>query len=143
MFHGFDRDKWGSLILYGDVHSGYAGSAYQLLIHDGMKKVVENSIMAEAESTGTLNDCSENFHKGCRNTATEQRKCLSELYSLSSRIRMLKDGKASAGFYPPQLTVFSFGDSKKYTNKAFTAAYNSARGYYNIPKDHPLIDKNS
>lgn len=34
-FHEFGKDKWGFLTLHGDVHNGYAGSAYQLFVHDG------------------------------------------------------------------------------------------------------------
>ncbi len=140
-FHEFGKDKWGFLTLHGDVHNGYAGSAYQLFVHDGAKKITKSSITAEAENTGALGDCSENFYKGRKNTAAERRKCLSELYNLSSKIKILKDGKTSAGFYPLQLTVSGFDGSKKYTNKVFIATYNSAKEYYSTPKDYPLADK--
>ena len=105
------------------------------------EKITKSSITAEAENSGALGDCSENFYKGRKNTAAERRKCLSELYNLSSKIKILKDGKTSAGFYPLQLTVSGFDGSKKYTNKVFIATYNSAKGYYSTQKDYPLADK--
>lgn len=141
-FHEFGRDKWGFLTRHFDVHQGYAGSAYMLFVHDGAKKMTDSVIIAEADSTGALgDDCSENLYEGRKNTAAERRACLNKLYKLSSKIKILKDGNANAGFYPLQLTVSGFDGLKKYNNKIFISTYNAAKGRYTTPQDYPLADK--
>ncbi len=140
-FHEFGKDKWGFLTQHSDIHQGYSGAAYLLFAHDGAKKIIEDSINADANNTGALGDCSENYSEGRKNTAAERRECLGKLYSLSSKIKILKDGKTSAGFYPLQLTASGFDGAKKYRNTAFIFNYNAAKGHYNTPKGYPPADK--
>lgn len=140
-FHEFGKDEWGFLILHSDVHNDYVGSTYQSFAHDGTKKATRSSIMAEVENMRVSGGCSENSYKDRKNTTIERRKRLSELYNPSSRIKILKDSKASAGFYLLQLTVSGFDGPRKYTNKVFTATYNSAKGYRSTLGDHPPVDK--
>lgn len=105
------------------------------------KKIIESGINADADNAGALGNCAENLYEDRKNTAAERRKCLGKLYSLSSKIKILKDGQTSAGFYPLQLTVSGFDGAKKYRNKAFVSTYNAAKGHYSIPKGYPLADK--
>lgn len=139
--HEFGKDKWGFLTQHYDIHQGYSGTAYLLFAHDGARKIIEDGINAEADNAGALGNCSDNLYEDRKNTAAERRECLDKLYSLSSKIKILKDGKTSAGFYPLQLTVSGFDGAKKYRNKAFVSTYNAAKGHYSIPKGYPLADK--
>ena len=140
-FHEFGQNKWGFLTQHSDVHQGYAGTAYLLFVHDGAKKIIESGINADADNAGALGNCAENLYEDRKNTAAERRKCLGKLYSLSSKIKILKDGQTSAGFYPLQLTVSGFDGAKKYQNTAFIFNYNAAKGHYSTPKGYPLADK--
>jgi len=139
--HEFGKDKWGFLTQHYDIHQGYSGTAYLLFAHDGARKIIEDDINAEADNAGALGNCSDNLYEDRKNTAAERRECLDKLYSLSSKIKILKNGKTSAGFYPLQLTVSGFDGAKKYQNTAFIFNYNAAKGHYSTPKGYPLADK--
>lgn len=125
--HRFGIETWGFLNTIGDMHQGYSGSQYLILLPKGQDAIETYTVMASVANTAA---------KICEQEVNPQA-CLNKTYELDSQLRIRRDMPAKDGIYPLQLTVNGHEGAKKYQNKKYIFHFNHAKGYL-PPRNYPL-----
>lgn len=132
--HRFGPDTWGFINQSADMHQGYGGSRYVILLPLG-NRISHSQITAEIDNSGALADCSADMGFA---SAAEQQDCHNRLETLTSRLNIDHSGTPVAGLYPLQLTVNGFSGSKPYRDHVVRIPFDRRAGQYREPQSSPL-----
>lgn len=125
---------WGFIAESGDMHQGYAGRSYVILLPQG-NKISRSEITAELDNSGALGDCGADMGF---ESAAEQQDCRRRRETLTGRLNIDHGGTPVAGFYPLQLTINGFSGTRQYRNHVVRIPFNPAKQQYLAPKSSPL-----
>lgn len=129
--HQFGQNVWGFLQETGDMHQGYAGSQYVILLPNGANSIGVYGVPASASNID-VRDCE---------TDENPQACRATQYNLESTIKIRRDLSPDGGVYPLQLTINGYDGAKKYHNTRYIVRFNASQKKYVFPKDYPLSDK--
>lgn len=132
--HEFGPGRWGALNTHGDMHQGYAGSHYVILLPRG-KNIQTSRIGSSFDNSGALGDCTSNDVDGTGMTVAQ---CRAKRFVMDSRIKIDRNSATRYGYYPLKLTLFGHKSLKKYKHRVYIIHY-TQKGYV-APKTYPLYN---
>lgn len=130
----FGPGRWGVMNTHTDVHQGYAGSHYVILLPQG-RGVQVNWIGASADNEGAIGDCRPNQMVDESMTVAQ---CRASSYQLDSSLDIDTTQPPRFGYYPLRVRIKGHQGLKTYRNQLFSVPY-AATGYV-VPKNYPLSD---
>ncbi len=119
-FHQFGPQTYGFLSRHGDMHQGYAGSHYVILVPQG-RSIAEHWIGASMNNEGV--------------GLVKRKETV-----LDSQIKIDRSVPIRSGLYPLLLTVSGWDRGVHYQNQAYRIGYDARKKAYVMPKRYPLRD---
>lgn len=130
----FGPDSWGFINTAADMHQGYGGSRYVILLPEG-KTIADSWITASVDNEGALGDCTEDMGL---ETAQQRQDCLAQRQTLQSTLHINSTGIPVAGRYPLKLIINGVSGHNKYRNHVMNIPFDAAKKRYLEPASSPF-----